>query len=227
MIHIIDLNTEENISFNAHEGTVSALASFESENHLLSSSYDKTVRLWDIVTRQSLKVFNNFTHPILALALSHDEKRFVSGSDNSRVQVWDIETGQEICEFKGHSAPVLALVPLIQLANGQMLASMSSDKTIRIWWIETGQEILVIPTYKKMTTLVYQAPDLLFGGYESGGICCWKLHFERGPLDFSTLWTHQSTFSCDGIILEGIKNLSEFNRSMMLEYGAKNSKLVP
>ena len=61
---------------------------------LASSSYDRTVRLWDARTGQGLKTLQGHTGSIYSVAFSPDGETLVSGSLDQTVRLWNVRTGQ-------------------------------------------------------------------------------------------------------------------------------------
>ncbi|HYT92421.1 MAG TPA: WD40 repeat domain-containing protein, partial [Gemmataceae bacterium] len=63
---------------------------------VLTGSFDKTVRLWDVTTGQEVRRFDGHTDAVLSVALSADGRRALSGSLDKTVRLWDVQTGQEL-----------------------------------------------------------------------------------------------------------------------------------
>ncbi|XP_076943990.1 uncharacterized protein LOC143614440 [Bidens hawaiensis] len=57
---------------------------------LLSSSMDKTVRLWDIQTKNCLKIFSHTDYVTCVQFNPGDEDYFISGSLDAKVRIWNI-----------------------------------------------------------------------------------------------------------------------------------------
>ena len=79
--------------------------------HLVSRSYDKTVRVWDIQTGQSvidpLKVHHD---RVTSVAFSPDGRHIVSGSYDKTVRVWDAQIGQSVIDpLEGHDGYVTSV----------------------------------------------------------------------------------------------------------------------
>ena len=55
--------------------------------HIVSGSYDKSVRVWDASTGAELQQLNGHTGWVNSVAFSHDGFRIVSGSDDKSVRV--------------------------------------------------------------------------------------------------------------------------------------------
>src|SRR6185369_4691882 len=58
----------------------------------LSASDDNSVRLWNVETGHSLRVFDGHAGEVWSLAWSADQRRALSGADDNTVRLWDVET---------------------------------------------------------------------------------------------------------------------------------------
>ncbi|KAK9724844.1 hypothetical protein RND81_05G102500 [Saponaria officinalis] len=75
--------------FRGHVGEILDL-SWSSNNCLLSSSVDKTVRLWQVGRNQCLKVFPHNNYVTCVEFNPVDENYFISGSIDGKVRIWEI-----------------------------------------------------------------------------------------------------------------------------------------
>ncbi|XP_020584008.1 uncharacterized protein LOC110027075 [Phalaenopsis equestris] len=75
--------------FHGHKGDVLDLA-WSNGKHLLSSSVDKTVRLWQLGCDGCLKVFAHNNYVTCVQFNPSDERYFISGSIDGKVRIWEI-----------------------------------------------------------------------------------------------------------------------------------------
>ena len=126
---------------------------------IISGSYDKTLRLWDVATGQPIGAsLTGHTGAVLSVAFSRDGKRIVSGSDDKTLRLWDVATGQPIgAPLTGHTDLVytVAFGP-----DGRWIVSSGVDNTLRVWDADSGQPIG--PPLTGHTSFVYSvafSPD--------------------------------------------------------------------
>jgi glucose repression regulatory protein TUP1 len=105
---------------------------------LVSSSFDGTIKMWDLQGIHSGKEGNEYirtletghTSPVQSVTLTPDARFVLSGSDDSRVQFWDAENGKAQLMLQGHSQTIYSVASSPQ---GGYFATGSGDRTARIW----------------------------------------------------------------------------------------------
>jgi WD40 repeat protein len=99
---------------------------------LLSSSIDKTVRLWDVSQGRLLKTFHGHTGGVECAAFTVDGKRMLSvGNEaNPIVIMWDIASSALLYQ----TAPTGAgLLDVVALADGRHCLTCGKDGVVRLW----------------------------------------------------------------------------------------------
>ena len=117
---------------------VEAVRASPDGTNLLTSSGDRTARLWDIATGREL---HRFWHPKPArpIAFHPSGTQIITGCDDGIVRLWDIEAGKAIRELSKLPGPVQALA--ISPDGLNVLAGGESN-TLRLLEIETGKTSL-------------------------------------------------------------------------------------
>jgi WD40 repeat protein len=106
----------------------------------ITTSYDKTARIWDAETGATLKILSGHVNQLLGVAFSPDGKRVVTRSEDKTARVWDAETGAQIAVLKGHGSGLrnAAFSP-----DGMRIVTASYDGTARIWHLFATTQVLV------------------------------------------------------------------------------------
>ncbi|CAL5200844.1 unnamed protein product [Lathyrus oleraceus] len=82
-------------SFQGHLHDVLDL-SWSKSQHLLSSSMDKTVRLWHLSSKSCLKIFSHSDYVTCIQFNPVDDRYFISGSLDAKVRIWSIPDRQVV-----------------------------------------------------------------------------------------------------------------------------------
>ena len=98
---------------------------------LISGSYDRTVRVWNLETGAELHCMKGHTRAVRALQF--DEVKLITGSMDCTLKVWDWRRGRCIRTLTGHTEGVVCLN-----FDENVLASGSVDSTIKVWNLRTG-----------------------------------------------------------------------------------------
>jgi WD40 repeat protein len=131
-----------------HQGPVLGLAFSPDGRTLASSSTDKTIRLWDLASRQPRgQPLTGHTDSVNSIAISHDGRTLASASSDGTIRLWDLTSSQPTSEvlagqpgeaIPGHQGSVtnLAFSPV-----APVLAYGGSDAYIRLWDVARGQPV--------------------------------------------------------------------------------------
>ncbi|KAJ1535352.1 hypothetical protein HK096_002733, partial [Nowakowskiella sp. JEL0078] len=84
-----------------HQGPVSCMSFSPSEGHLITGSWDKTARIWNIFARDMSPESFDVTSEVLAIAFSPDGKEFAVSSLNGHISLWNVSSGTQIGNIDG------------------------------------------------------------------------------------------------------------------------------
>ena len=118
---------------------------------LITVSYDKTIRIWDVDTGQSVRTLRPPIGPgsqgrLICTALSPDGATVAMGGTGvadaeNAIYVVSLISGQMTHVLKGHTAPINAVA---FSPDGKLLASAANDETGRIWELASGKCLHVL-----------------------------------------------------------------------------------
>lgn len=76
---------------------------------MVSGSWDKTIRLWDVQTSKSDLIFKGHTKDVLSVAFSHDERLIFSGSMDNTLKYWNTKGDLRFdnTQFRGWVSSIL------------------------------------------------------------------------------------------------------------------------
>ncbi|MFG2415781.1 alpha/beta fold hydrolase [Streptomyces goshikiensis] len=98
------------------------------------------VKLWNPVTRKSVRTLRHTFGTVEATAFSPDGRTFVAGSyRGGDMRMWDVDTGRPDGEpLVGHTAPVHTIV---FSPDGALLATAAIERTVRIWDVRARRQV--------------------------------------------------------------------------------------
>ena len=140
------------------------IMAFSPDGQLLAySSWDNTVRLWDVSTAAPHGALEFHSELVNAVAFSPDGQLLASGSGHKTIRLWDVSTGAPRGAFECHSEWVNAVA---FSPDGQLLDSGSSDNTVRLWDVSTRAPRGAFESYSKSVSAMAFSPNgqlLAFG----------------------------------------------------------------
>jgi WD40 repeat protein/transcriptional regulator with XRE-family HTH domain len=146
------------LAWQAHLGTVRALAFSPDEGTLASASWDCAIKLWNLESG-ALLWEGQHTSSVQCLAFAPDGRTLASGGDDATVRLWDAQSGTNLQALTGHSGPVFTLA---WRPDGGLLASGSFDGQIRLWeqpWTQSETAVHMLAAHTDWVLGLAFAPD--------------------------------------------------------------------
>jgi len=140
-----------------HTGSISVVKASDRHPVVLSGSYDKTVRTFDLRTRRQIACFQGHRGPILDLDWAPGLA--VSGGRDGVAMAWDVNNGSRIGALKGHKGHVTAVRWLRASSDGSeeqegyggseasIFLTGAQDGHVRVWDLRAKREIANIPCH--------------------------------------------------------------------------------
>ena len=146
--------------FVGHQDSIQSLT-WDQPNRLISSSLDKTIRLWDINSQQNISIFSS-TNGIYSMNVQ--DNLIITGHFDRTIKLWDIRIEERrsiINEFKGHNNWISNL----KFINNEIFASTSYDGSVKLWNIGTNISLFTISQQdEKVFALDSNNNFISFGG---------------------------------------------------------------
>ena len=111
-----------------HTNTVSQVRCQASEPQIITSSYDGTVRLWDIVAGRTKAILTNHKRSVRALVLHPTLNMMATGSPDNLKQ-WSFPEGVFIQNMSGHNAIINSLA----INTDNVLVSGDNNGSLYFW----------------------------------------------------------------------------------------------
>jgi WD40 repeat protein len=124
-------------SLAGHRNEVQGAVFSPDGSRVATASTDKTARIWDVATGQTLAVLRH-DDEVNSVAFSPDGSLLATASDDLTVRLWKVASGEPAGVLEGHKELVwsAAFSP-----DGTRIVTASQDKTARIWDVATAKEI--------------------------------------------------------------------------------------
>lgn len=145
------------LTLTGHSRPVTSVAWSPNGHWLASGAEDKTVRIWDTLSRTALKVLYGHSRGVRSVAWSADGKLLASAGDGGNVHIWDSQTGAALRVIRAHASGVRCLI--WSPTEKHLLASGGDDATVRLWNVETGRQIRRLEEHTQSVTGVSFSPD--------------------------------------------------------------------
>ena len=173
-------------SLHGHNHFVSSLALNSDSTKLVSGSWDKTIRLWDIATSKSDLLFKGHTKDVLSVGFSHDERLIFSGAMDNSLKYWNTkgDLRYDNNQFKGWVSCILN----IQKGKVNYIAVGCWDGTVKILNSEYNVDREIPGGEYAVTSLSTDDDgDFLFIGYKNGTVKVWSIQEEQPENEEDTI----------------------------------------
>lgn len=104
---------------------------------LAAASADRSIRLFDVATRQQQKLIEDHADWVMDVAWSPDGKKIATASRDKTSKVFDSTTGESQSTFNGHGQPVFGVG---FLPDGNSVATSGRDNRIRVWAVADAKQ---------------------------------------------------------------------------------------
>lgn len=205
---------------NGHQDDVTGCAIIFVEQHpdkvyILSSSHDKTLRIWDLVSGECLHILRGHTGWVNSCAVSQEGRLAASASSDHTVILWDIEAIFTSSSVPGEEADMSESWHCARIFTGQeqnvegcafspdgrYILGVSSWFALQLWDSTSG-EVVRSFTHNKWVRCCAFSPDgkYILGGYTEGTLILWDVQTGQAvktfPGDERDVWG--CVFSRDG-----------------------------
>jgi WD40 repeat protein len=146
-----------------HSGEVYSVAISLDGKTLASGSFDRTIKIWNLVTGEKIRTLSGHSEAVQSVAISPNGRTLASGSLDHTVKIWNLATGELIRTLSGHSEAVQSVAissdGRILASGGGEFTTNNKDNTIKIWNLATGELIRTLAGHSYFVTSVAISPD--------------------------------------------------------------------
>mmetsp|Transcript_7291 Transcript_7291/g.17778 ORF Transcript_7291/g.17778 Transcript_7291/m.17778 type:complete len:545 (+) Transcript_7291:70-1704(+) len=132
-----------------HASRLCKVAFHPKGEHLVTTSFDHTWRMWDIETGGEILLQDGHSKEVYGVGFHPDGSLCSTTDYGGVVHLWDLRTGKSIHHFLGHAKRVFCseFSP-----NGFQLATAGDDGTLKIWDLRKRRQFASLPAHSKLVT---------------------------------------------------------------------------
>jgi len=150
-----------------HLNKINALAISADGRKLVSTSSDRTLKIWDLTRKECTDTLNiPETH---TLALSPDCRTAVTDGEDNTILIWDLPSKRRLHTLEGHMSEIKSIV---MSPDGKTILSSSLDKTIKIWDLVSGKCLKTVDS-NCISTLSFSKSGTFFAAGGTKAIQIW------------------------------------------------------
>ena len=139
-----------------HSDYISSASWSPDGSMILTSSFDKTLIIWDAESGAPLHTLKGHQSLVLTACWSSDGKLVASGSADQTAIIWDVSSGDSVAVLVGHTDAVKALK---FSPDGKRLLTGSEDYTAAIWDVAKGRLLNRLTGHRSWVISVEWSPD--------------------------------------------------------------------
>jgi len=120
-------------SLTGHNHFVTDLTMSKDNNYVISSSWDKTLRLWDINQGRCLESFVGHAKEVSSVCFSFDNRQIFSGGFENNIRIWNtLGDCKVVSDYHNHTNWV-SKIRYSQSQKASYYASVGRDGRLKIW----------------------------------------------------------------------------------------------
>jgi WD40 repeat protein len=92
-----------------HQSTISRIVITPDGQTCITTSHDRTIRLWNVSDWTERQELRGHSSPIIAMAMTHSGRLFATADESGVIKLWDTESARELTELDEHAPLLLEL----------------------------------------------------------------------------------------------------------------------
>ena len=163
--------------FTGHSHFVSETKLTSDSRYALSSSWDGTVRLWNLATGRTMQKLIGHSRDVLTVALSADDRQIITGGLDRQIKIWNTRSECKFTVDKNQHTDAVSVVRFYHAKKPALCVTASWDNTIKVW---DNQYMTLLFTFQghkaQVTSLdIVENSAFLASGSRDGKIMVWDI----------------------------------------------------
>ncbi|KAL0870635.1 hypothetical protein ABMA27_005595 [Loxostege sticticalis] len=180
-------------------------ASFRSDGRLIvAGSEESAVKLFDVTSKNVLRVFTGHTGPVHRTFFSKDQVKILSFSDDKSVGLWDIATEEKITSFSEHTDYVRA--GAASPISPDIILSGSYDHSLKLYDCRSNETVLTANHGSPVESTIFLPSGGIFISAGGTEIKVWDI-FNGGKL-LANISQHHKTVTTLRLASNGSRLMS-------------------
>lgn len=126
-----------------HEDGVTQAAFNGTGDRIVTASYDKTARIWDVSTGRENAVLKGHQGPVERAGFSPDGRRIITAARDGTARIWDVDTGAQLFVLQ----PVGGYPTAVFDPSGERVLTAGEDSQASLWDARTATKLLSVNTF--------------------------------------------------------------------------------
>lgn len=158
----------------------------------LSCSWDQTLRLWNLSTGNSTRIFSGHTGDVLSVAFSADNRQIISGSRDRTLRLWNtLGECKHVIDGKDAHSEWVSCVRFSPNTENPLVISGGWDKAVKVWNLRDFKLKDNLYGHTGYINTVAVSPDgsLCASGGKDGTAMLWDLNEGKHLYDLNAAGT--------------------------------------
>ena len=177
-----------------HKTGVTCMLIASDDSILVTGSYDRDVRIWDLHQMDCASVLKGHSEAVICLYVDPRGMYLYSGSSDKSVKIWSLRDRILMVTLNGHEADVNSITTS---SNGNLIFTASSDKTLRVWSTVSFKLLATMERHSAAIRTIDMGPESKFI-YSAGDDCTIQI------------WNFNTMLNCNQLDLYTLEALQGF-----------------
>ncbi|QPG73772.1 hypothetical protein FOA43_001086 [Brettanomyces nanus] len=166
----------------AHDKVIHAIDISPNNDFLATASHDKTAKIWDLQTGETVGVLRGHKRPVYDIRFCNYDRLVVTCSGDQTAKVWSLENFTCQRTFEGHAN---AVQRVSFISKNQLIIGAGADGLIKIWEVSSGECIQTLDNHdNRIWALCVKDDGAEFVSADAdGAITVWKDNTEEAQIE--------------------------------------------